>query len=203
MFPLGSVLFPGVGIPLRVFEPRYDQLVRDCATDGAQREFAIVLIERGSEVGGGDVRTDVGTRARIVELAPLAPGQWALIAVGTERCRVVEWLPDDPYPRAVTEPWPEAGEVDADHLGRTLATLRRALALATELGEARAPATVEFAPDPRLALNQACSVAPIGPLDQQDLLLAPDQDTRLARLDEHLDGAVLVLEARLAAGGDR
>ena len=61
MFPLGSVLLPGVVLPLHVFEPRYQQLVRDCLeTD--EHEFGVVLIDRGSEVGGGDSRTDVGCR---------------------------------------------------------------------------------------------------------------------------------------------
>jgi len=59
MFPLGMVHFPGIVLPLRVFEPRYRQLTADClAGDG---EFGVVLIERGWEVGGGDTRFNVGT----------------------------------------------------------------------------------------------------------------------------------------------
>ncbi|MEN3314917.1 MAG: uncharacterized protein V7605_1151, partial [Acidimicrobiaceae bacterium] len=54
MFPLGTVLFPGLALPLHVFEPRYQSLVQACL-DG-DGHFGIVLIERGSEVGGGDVR---------------------------------------------------------------------------------------------------------------------------------------------------
>ena len=49
MFPLGSVLFPELGLPLRVFEPRYRQMVVDCLD--TDRSFGVVLIERGSEVG--------------------------------------------------------------------------------------------------------------------------------------------------------
>ncbi len=64
MFPLGTVLLPGQTLPLHVFEPRYRELVRVCLDgDGT---FGVVLIERGSEVGGGDVRApNVGTVARI------------------------------------------------------------------------------------------------------------------------------------------
>src|SRR5215207_2079835 len=103
MFPLGSVLLPSVFLPLHLFEPRYRQLIRDCMA-GSQ-EFGVVLIERGSEVGGGDVRADVGTVARVLEARELDDGRWAVGAVGTRRIRVVEWLDDDPYPRAEVEDW--------------------------------------------------------------------------------------------------
>ena len=69
MFPLGTVLLPFAHLPLHIFEPRYRALVKDClAGDG---EFGVVLIERGHEVGGGDVRFGVGTVARIVQTAEL------------------------------------------------------------------------------------------------------------------------------------
>jgi len=85
--------------------PRYRQLVDDCrAGDG---RFGVVLIERGSEVGGGDVRTDVGTLARIVEARELPDGRRLLGVVGVERIRVERWLTDDPYPRAETAAWPD------------------------------------------------------------------------------------------------
>ena len=95
MFPLGTVLFPRVFLPLHIFEPRYRQLARHCV-DGDQ-EFGVVLIERGSEVGGRDVRTSVGTVARIVEAVELDDGRWVLGAVGTRRIRVREWLPENEF----------------------------------------------------------------------------------------------------------
>ena len=101
MFPLGTVLLPSALLPLHVFEPRYRALVRDCLA--GDREFGVVLIERGSEVGGGDVRFDVGTRARIVEAAELDDGRWVLILVGDGPGPGATWLPDDPYPRAEVE----------------------------------------------------------------------------------------------------
>ncbi len=81
--------------------PATGRLVKDClAGDG---EFGVVLIERGQEVGGGDVRFGVGTVARIVQTAELPDGRWLVDAVGTERFRVTEWLPEDPYPLAMVE----------------------------------------------------------------------------------------------------
>src|SRR3954470_22385328 len=96
MFPLGTVLFPHALLPLRVFEPRY-RLMTERVLRG-DREFGVVLIERGSEVGGGDVRFGVGTVARIVRSQPLPDGGYALATVGIRRLRVVSWLADDPYP---------------------------------------------------------------------------------------------------------
>jgi Lon protease-like protein len=98
MFPLGSVLLPSTLISLHVFEDRYRALARDCIA--GDRRLGVVLIERGREVGGGDVRFDVGTRAVIADAVELDDGRWIMILVGEERVRVQRWLPDDPYPRA-------------------------------------------------------------------------------------------------------
>ena len=120
MFPLQSALLPGEDLPLRVFEPRYSTLVADClATDDPA--FGVVLIARGREIGGGDERHDVGALARIAQFADHGAGQYQLKCSVQERFRVVEWLPDDPYPRAVIEEWPdEPGSVGArrDHRRR-------------------------------------------------------------------------------------
>lgn len=111
MFPLGNVVLPGELLPLNVFEPRYRRLVLDCLAADVP-EFGVVLIERGSEVGGGDVRASVGTVARIVRVVPLGDGRFEVAAVGGHRISVLEWLADDPYPRGDVEAWPEAEPVD-------------------------------------------------------------------------------------------
>jgi Lon protease-like protein len=202
MFPLGTVLVPSAGLPLHVFEPRYRALVRDCLA-GA-REFGVVLIERGSEVGGDDARTDTGTVARIVEAVELPDGRWALATLGVRRLRVREWLPDDPYPLADVEDWPdpEPGPDHDDALGECLALLRRALARAAEAGDAAAPATIELSDDPVLAGYQAIAVAPISALDRHALLAAATPDERVARLTDLLRDAIEVLDLRLG-GSDQ
>ena len=103
MFPLQSALLPGEVLPLRIFEPRYSELVRDCL-EMDDPAFGVVLISRGREVGGGDVRGDVGALAHITEYADLGTGLYELKAVVGERIRIDEWLPDDPYPRASIRP---------------------------------------------------------------------------------------------------
>ena len=111
MFPLSAVLFPHATMPLHVFEPRYRELMRDCLA--GDRRFGVVLIARGSEVGGGDERSALGTRGVITEASELPDGRWVLIVEGESLIMVDEWLPDDPYPVALVrdvEPVPELGD---------------------------------------------------------------------------------------------
>jgi len=198
MFPLGLVHFPGVMLPLRVFEPRYRQLTIDCL-DG-DREFGVVLIERGSEVGGGDLRTGVGTMTSIVQAGLDDSGLIRLDTLGTRRIRVLEWLADEPYPRAEVEDLAPL-VVGAEHAEVTASVerkVRRALALRTELGERTMPHNVELDPDPARALFQLAAIAPLGPLDQQRLLAAPGAAELLSVLDGFMDEELVVLASRLA-----
>lgn len=189
MFPLGSVLFPGVAVTLQIFEPRYRRLLADCLADDAT--FGVVLIERGSEVGGGDTRFGVGTTARIDHHEPLAQGRHLVVAEGATRIRVDEWLPDDPYPRALISGWPDEPDGDREAtLARYAACttrLRRFLAVAAELGHRVPPATFEVSDDPSEGSHQLCALAPVGALDRQRLLECPGPDERLALLETHID----------------
>jgi Lon protease-like protein len=196
MFPLQSVLFPSAVLPLHVFEPRYRELTRR-ALDG-DREFGVTLIERGSEVGGGDARFAIGTRAHIVEAAELPDGRWALVAVGMRRISVVRWLPDAPFPQAEVDdlpepaPGPDVGALRAE----AERWLRRALALRAELGYPAAPATVELADDPVTAAFQIGALAPMGPADAQRVLQVENTDDRLRLLAQLLEEETDVLEQR-------
>jgi ATP-dependent Lon protease len=198
MFPLGTVLFPSLFLPLHVFEPRYRAMTRHCM-DG-DREFGVVLIERGSEVGGNDVRTSVGTVARIVDATELDDGRWVLGTVGTRRIRVREWLVDDPFPRADIDDWND--DEPATDIGPTyegvLASLRRVLALKAELAEPAVDATIELSGDATLGSYQAAAVAPLGPADQQQLLAASGPEERLHQLAQLLSEEEDYLRARLS-----
>lgn len=204
MFPLGSVLLPGAVLPLHVFEPRYRQLVQDClAAD--EPEFGVVLIARGFEVGGGDVRTDIGTVARILEVGEMPDGRYALITAGTRRIRVREWLADDPYPRADVVDWPDEDAGDStladsgvmEKVASVWARVRRMNALASELGDAHADVSAEISSDPLVASYHLSSLAPLGPADQQRLLATPSVRARLALLEEVLDDADALQQFRL------
>ena len=203
MFPLGSVLLPGMVLPLHVFEDRYRSLVRDCLA--GDREFGVSLIERGSEVGGGDIRAMAGCVAEIVQAEEFDDGRWGLIAVGTRRVRVRGWLPDDPYPRAELEDWPDEVGPDLDvadlhaRYRDRVADLRRVLALAVELG-ADADPMVELSDDVAAGSFQIGVLSPIGALDRQRLLTAPGPRERLDLLEELLEDQELMIRARLEDG---
>lgn len=196
MFPLGTVLVPHQLLPLQVFEPRYHALVQDCLA--ADRRFGVVLIERGAEVGGGDVRFHVGTVARIVEATPLPGDRLGIATVGEQRIRVVRWLPDDPYPRAEVEPLDDPPVTDAVRALRVplAAAFARVVELARALG-AEVPADgLPLDPDPVRAAWEATAMAPIGPLDALAVLTTDDVEARLARVTEALDAAAELLELR-------
>jgi Lon protease-like protein len=198
MFPLGTVLFPHAGLPLHVFEPRYRALMRDCLA--GDRQFGVVLIERGSEVGGDDARFGVGTVAHIVETAEFPDGRWLLLAAGGHRMRVDEWLPDAPYPRAeVTHLDDPAWQEDHGELLRAAETeVRRALAYASELGEPAVPATFELAGDPAVAMWQLAAASPLGPADKQRLLELERHRERLVALADLVRDQAEVLAYRLS-----
>jgi uncharacterized protein len=205
MFPLGQVLLPSAVLPLHVFEPRYramiDTLVQTDPTDLHAAEFGVVLIERGSEVGGDDVRTDAGTVARIIQAQRFDDGRWGVVAVGQRRCRIAEWLPDDPWPRARVSDWPDPDEeIDPGAYQEVVAELRRVLALAAELGADAADATVEVSDDPILGSYQVAALGPFGPLDRHRLLVAPDATERLALAADELRGQRELLEEGLRLG---
>ena len=202
MFPLGSVLFPSLVLPLHIFEPRYRALIRDVLA--GDQEFGVCLIERGSEVGGDDARLDVGTVAHVQEAAELPDGRWAVMSVGTRRIQVESWLPDAPYPRADVRDHPDPSPTDAELtlLPEVEARLRTTLAKAAELGDHATAATVELSDDPVLASHQMSALAPIPTIDQYALLAAESVGMRLAALRDGLAAAGELLDLRLAADGD-
>jgi Lon protease-like protein len=202
MFPLSAVLFPHARMPLHVFEPRYRQLMRDCLAGDAR--FGIVLIARGSEVGGGDERSTLGTRGIITQAAELPDGRWVLEIEGEAVIAVEEWLPDDPYPVAlVRDASAEPSPGDAIPLvGPAGQRVRRARALLAEQGGAP-PLPPELAldggGDADLASWQLCAVAPLSAYDAQRLLAAAGAPERLRLLGELMDELELDLHRMLRA----
>ena len=202
MFPLETVLYPHVAIALHLFEPRYRALGRDLSAGNGR--FGIVLIRRGSEVGGGDERHEIGTKARVTEALELPDGQWQLIAHGEERIRIATWLPDDPYPVALIESLPDAEprlESVAELLARAERAVKRALTLKAELDEPAHSASLVIATDPVRASYELAAVAPIPIHDHQRLLEAEDAPARLALVEQLASETGDMLLARLSSGG--
>lgn len=201
MFPLGSVVFPSTAVPLRVFEARYRTLVDRVLAD--ESEFGTVLIERGSEVGGGDARTDVGTALRLAGVSDLEDGHRAIVVVGVGRIRVRRWLPDDPHPWAEVERWADEdppAPIDRPRIEEAQAKLAKLLALASELGADTADVDLDVADDPIAASYQLSAITPVTDLDAHRLLRAPGPDERLRTLDALLDDQIALVAARLGGG---
>ncbi len=87
IFPLNTVLFPGMPLHLHIFEERYKMLVETCLN--SDRRFGVVLIESGVEAFGPlPEPCKVGCVARILEMAPLSEGRMNLVVVGQERFQI-------------------------------------------------------------------------------------------------------------------
>jgi uncharacterized protein len=199
MFPLSVVVFPHALLPLHIFEDRYRMMLKTCL-DG-DSSFGIVLISRGSEVGGGDERTSVGTVCRISEASWLPDGRAIVMARGTERLRVVEWLEDDPFPRAVVDVLSGSSQTSdvSEAMQMATANVRRARALLSELREVPSPAP-QLPEDPVVASWSLCQQAPIAVLDRQRLIECDDLNARLMLLAQ-LTGEVAEDLSQLLASG--
>ena len=98
LFPLNTVLFPGMPVYLHVFEERYLLMVRRCQDEDSP--FGVVLIRRGQEAHGPPAEPySVGCTARILKIEALEDGRMNLTAVGEERFRILSLDDDQPYRR--------------------------------------------------------------------------------------------------------
>jgi uncharacterized protein len=211
LFPLGTVLFPGLVLPLQIFEPRYRVLVRELLDLPADqsREFGVVAIRRGWEVSesgpGGLAATgsltlhDVGCTAQIRQVTEHTDGRFDLVTVGRRRFRIREIRPDAaPYLVASVE-WLDEGTGDAAFAAELAASVlelfQRYLALmrreALELGE-------QLPERPDVLSYLVAASAALSLDDRQRLLAARDTVRRL-----HAERALLrrevILLSRLRA----
>ncbi len=178
LFPLRTVLFPGGLLPLRIFEPRYVDMVGRCMSEGG--EFGVVLITRGDESGAIDAVADVGTSARIVDFNTLPDGLLGLMCRGARRFRLnsrrqqsdglhlgtIEWIAEAP---------PSALAAEHRPVARVLQRVLQELGVTGQLLE--------------MKLDDACWVAdrlaellPLERAMQQELLELDDPQERMRRL---------------------
>lgn len=184
LFPLGTVLFPGLVLPLHVFEDRYRSLVRHLMAlpADAPRQFGVVAIRRGWEVDAGSPVTlyDVGCSAEVREITERDDGRFDLVTVGRQRFEIVQIVPaDTPYLQAEVRflPEPEDHDGSADRLApQAIAAFRTYLRLVQLDSEDVA----EQLPDnPRVLSHLVAATARLALADRQRLLAAPDTTTRL------------------------
>jgi len=184
LFPLGTVLFPGLVLPLHIFEERYRQLVRDLLDEPEPQEFGVIAIRKGRETGvdGVSALHEIGCTARLRRVEQHEDGRCELVTVGTQRFRLLGLDHSRPYLRGAIEPLTEE---TGDEAAAALAvqavqrTFREYLdALATR-GAARI--SVPDLPDEPVLLSYLVAASMIVDLgDRQVLLAEPDAAGRLA-----------------------
>ena len=191
MFPLGTVMFPGVSMPLRVFEDRYRALVHHLlrVSDPVERVFGSVAIREGYEVGdhGNQSLYRVGCRIRMTEVEAHSDGTFDLVGVGLDRFALDRLDTRGPYPvghvTARPEPSPAVPE-DVVERARALFTAYRA-ALAGIHGE---PEPGELPRDPAYLSWALAALVPLPMPERQALLEAEDAGARLELMTELLRG---------------
>ncbi|HEX5596630.1 MAG TPA: LON peptidase substrate-binding domain-containing protein [Micromonosporaceae bacterium] len=189
LFPLGTVLFPGLVLPLHIFEERYRTLVRHLMElPEPAREFGVVAIRRGWEVQSasgatgedsvaGMILHEVGCTARLQQVTELPDGRFDLRVVGGRRFRSVGVDRSLAYLTAEVEWLPEPNEPDsvAQLLApRVLALFRRYLELIRS-----GPATEPLPEDPTVLSYAVAAATALSIDDRQSLLVAPDTASRL------------------------
>ena len=107
LFPLNTVLFPGMRLPLHIFEPRYLEMVGECVK--SDRVFGVVLIADGEEVGGTATPCGTGTTARVTKIDQQPDGQLDIVVVGESRVHIDSIISSEPRVVAEVEfaPLPE------------------------------------------------------------------------------------------------
>ena len=184
LFPLNVVLFPGMPMPLHIFEERYKQMIGECVDREAP--FGIMLIKEGPEVGGPAEPVRIGTTARITQVERLQEGRLNIMTTGERRFELVEVTQQLPYLVGQVRYLPEeTGDAPSPALAqvkegytvflRHLTSLAGGWASTAELPEE--PVALSFA----VASSLATTVAMPGGV-KQNILEAPDAAERLTRL---------------------
>jgi Lon protease-like protein len=191
MFPLGTVLLPGCLLPLNVFEPRYLEMFASLEND--LQIFGVTLIERGSEVGGGDVRFTVGTVGRVLMRRELEDGRLAVVAGGTNRFRVLEWHEDSPYPLATVTEFADIDDIDSADVDGIVPLVTRVNSMATELRSLSRPIDPDMQGGPSVRLFHLIESSPLGVLYRQRLLESASASVRLRLFRDLLEDAERVM----------
>jgi Lon protease-like protein len=184
LFPLGSVLYPGLVLPLHVFEDRYRQLVADLLAGPEPRQFGVIAIRQGSETGVGGVSAlfETGCTALVRRAEKHPDGRFDLVTVGTDRFRLVNLAEPAPYFSGDVELLPD-GVGDVAAATAAVPSMQRQfrayLDLLTERG--RAQISISELPDEPVLLSYLVAAVVVADLPvKQGLLEEPDALHRLA-----------------------
>jgi uncharacterized protein len=183
LFPLGTVLYPGLVLPLNIFEERYRQLVRDLLGGSQPRRFGVIAIRDGRETGVTGVSSlyEVGCIAVVREVTELPDGRYELVTVGTDRFKLHELDESLPYLRGRVELLDEPVGAEAETY-LLVKTVQRAFRKYLDVLTTRGPATISVPelPDEPILMSYLVAASVIIDLPERQALLAqPDAFSRL------------------------
>lgn len=184
LFPLGTVLYPGLLLPLHIFEPRYLQLVADLQAGPEPRSFAVIAIRKGRETGvdGIEALYEIGCTATLRQLTELDDGLFNLVTVGTARFRLTSLdATSRPYLQAGVELLDEGSDEDPAAVVAAEGVRQAFCSYLDVLAERNvAQIRVPELPAQPTALSYLVAAAMVIDLtDQQQLLAEPDAASRL------------------------
>ena len=181
LFPLGAVLYPGMLLPLHIFEERYRQLVRDLLDGPEPRRFGVIAIRKGRETGIDGVHSlyEIGCTATLRRVDRHEDGRFDVVTVGTQRFRLLGLDETKPYLQGEVEMLPEEppDPAVAGPVVRVVqAAFREYLDALTEWGGARVP--LEDLPGEPALLSYIVAAAMVIDLPERQAMLA-ESDTLL------------------------
>jgi len=187
LFPLGSVLFPGLLLPLHIFEERYQLLVRELIgrLDDVPKRFGVIAIREGREVGPDGIKAlyEIGCAADLRAVEPYDDGRFDIVTTGSHRFRLRSLEPGHPYLQAdvewLPEPSGDAPQVLAQAVGRHFMAYRGALAALQ--GQIDGDETT-LPGDPTVLSYLVSAAMVLDIADRQGLLAARDTTRRLRRV---------------------
>lgn len=178
LFPLNTVLFPGMILPLHIFEERYKLMITDCLLE--QQPFGVVLTRPDR-----DRFYDVGTTAVIAGLSHLAEGRMNVVTIGSERFRLLAVREDRPYLVGRAESWPladDGGEGTQRLVGPLRALFRQYIVLLAQ-AQGHKIEVKEMPTDPQM-LALLVAIALQLPMPQKQYLLAQATVAHLLRAEQ-------------------
>jgi Lon protease-like protein len=203
LFPLNTVLFPGVTLPLRIFEPRYQLLLQHCVEKRAP--FGVVMIRADSEVGGEVlVLSAVGTTARVTKCEAVVDETYLIEVEGETRFIINETYDDEPYLTArVTPFWEQAAEpLDLQPLYDQTTTLFKEYLANLQALENKHLANLQMPQDPVMMSFVVAASLQASLDEKQSLLEIAATSERLQREIEILQRTNLPVEAVEVFGSD-
>lgn len=198
LFPLGLVLYPGVMLPLHIFEDRYRRMVRDLLDmEDGSRLFGVVAIKAGREVGTDGVIAlhEIGCTAELRYAEAFEDGRFEIIAAGTRRFRLLEVAPSEPMRAEVAllpDDRSDRASALAARVSRLFVTYRQALLSAQGMRAEDDDGVPELPDDPGELAYLVAAAMILDLSDKQLLLAAPTVDERL-----RLETTLLKREASL------